>query len=157
MVAQHGWKSQPSPRRGFTVVEASRETTGAPVVAAVHDSRQAARLFRSAVDEAMGRHCNLVVLDYGEVSLQEELDDETNDIDPRERATLRALRSNPHVRVIRSDPGVSDLAATVSYCESTKAGLLIVGADHIGSSSLDARLADRIFNGAFDVLVLTGP
>lgn len=156
-MARHGWKTRPSPRRGFTVVEASREQIGSPVVVALHDSFQSIRLFRCAVEEAMNRFRNLVVLDYGEVPLQEELDDDSFDIDPRERTSVRALWSNPHVRVVRIEPMESDLEKTVAYCESTKACLLVLAADHVGSSRLDAALADRIFRGAFDVLVLAGP
>lgn len=154
MVAAHGWKSKPSPRRGFTMVEASRTPTGSPVVVAVHDSTQAVRLFRMAIDEAMGRHRNLVVIDYGAPSLHDAIEDESTSLDPRERKTLRALRANQHVRVIRAQPVEPDLRRTVTYCESTNACLLIVGADHIGSSPIDAGLADRIFNGPFDVLVV---
>jgi hypothetical protein len=155
MVARHGWKSKPSPRRGFTVVEASREPTGCPIVLAVRDSVQAVRLFRMAVEEAMGRHRNLVVLDYGTTSLHDALEDESAEISPRERRTLRALQSNPHVRVIRAQPVDSALERTVAYCESTQACLLIIGAEQIGSASIDARLAQRMFNGNFDVLVVT--
>lgn len=155
MVAQHGWKSKPSPRRGFTVVEASRVPTGSPIVLAVHDSVRAVRLFRMAIDEAMGRHRNLVVLDYGATSLHDAIEDEASDIDPRERRVLRSLLANQHVRVIRVETPEPNLEATVAYCESTQACLLILGADHIGSSRIDPGLADRIFKGHFDVLVLT--
>lgn len=154
MVARYGWKSKPSPRRGFTVVEASRETTAMPVVVAVHDSPHAARLFRNALDEAMGRHRDLVVLDYGKVSLHEILAEESAEIEARERRALKALSSNPHVRVIRIEPDQSDLEKTVSYCESTHAALLILAADHIGADTIDANLASRLFNGKFDLLIV---
>lgn len=152
MLAHHGWKSKPSPRRGFTIVEAQRIETTSPVVVAVHDSIQAIPLFRAAVDEAMGRCRHLVVLDYGETSIREELADESNDIDPRERKTARTLLSNPHVRVIRADPVESDIERTVEYCESVKACLLVIGANDIAPP-----LAGRIFNADFDVLVLADP
>lgn len=154
MLAQHGWKSKPTPRRGFTIVEAQRVGATSPVVAAVHDSLQAIHLFRAAADEAMARCRHLVVLDYGERSLQGELADETNDIDPRERKTLRTLLSNPHVRVIRTDPVESDIERTVEYCESVETSLLVIGADHIGAEDITPSLTGRIFNADFDVLVL---
>lgn len=157
MVARHGWKSKPTPRRGFTVIEALRLETTSPVVAAVHDSLQAIHLFRAAAEEAMGRCRDLVVLDYGETSLQEKLAEETNDIAPRERKTVRTLLSNPHVRVIRADPVESGIARTVEYCESVEACLLVIGADHIGTEDITPSLKRRIFNANFDVLVLADP
>lgn len=158
MVArQHGWKSSPSPRRGFTVVEASRDETSSPVVAAVHDSLQAVRLFRTAAEEAMTRGRHLVVLDYGDSSLHDSLDDPANEVDARERSALRTLLSNPHVRVVRIEPVVTDLERTIAYCESVRACMLVLGADHMGSHELDATLASRIFDAEFDVLVLADP
>ena len=157
MLAQHGWKSKPTPRRGFTVVEARRVEATSPVVVALHDSLQAVHLFRAAADEAMGRCRHLLVLDYGETSLQEQLSDETNDIDPRERRILRTLLSKPHVRVIRADPVESDIERTLAYCESVKACLLVVGADHIEAEDITPSLPGRIFNADFDVLVLADP
>lgn len=157
MLGQHGWKSKPTPRRGFTVVEARRVGPASPVVAAVHDSLQGVHLFRAAADEAMSRCRHLVVLDYGERALHEELADETNDLDPRERKTLRTLLSNPHVRVIRTDPTKSDIERTVEYCESVEASLLVIGADHIGAEDLTPSLSGRIFKADLDVLVLADP
>jgi len=157
MLAPHGWKSKPTPRRGFTIVEAMRLESTSPVVVVLHDSLQAVDLFHAAADEAMGRCRNLMVLDYGETSLPEELADETNDIDPRERRTLRTLLSNPHVRVIRGNPTDADIEKTVAYCESVKASLLVIGADHIGEDDIAPSLPGRIFNADFDVLVLADP
>ncbi len=157
MLAQHGWKSKPTPRRGFTVVEAMRVENTSPVVVAVHDSLQAVQLFRAAADEAMGRCRHLVVLDYGETSLQEELANETIDIAPRERRTLRTLLSNPHVHVIRTKRVEADIERTIAHCESVKACLLVIGADHIGAEDITPSLSARIFNGGFDVLVLADP
>jgi hypothetical protein len=153
MLAQHGWKSKPSPRRGFTVVEASRELKESPVVVAVHDSTQALRLFRSALDEAMSRSRDLIVIDYGMTSLREELSDDSVEVDSGERSAMRALWANPHVRVVRVEPVDAELDKTISYCESVRASLLIIGADQV--STIDRELADRIFKGDFDVLVVT--
>jgi hypothetical protein len=155
MLAQGGWKSKPSPRRGFTVVEASRDPRELPVVAAVHDSARALRLFRSALDEAMSRSSDLVVLDYGVRSLRDELEGGSKEVDPRETSALRALWTNPHVHVLRIESAEANLEGTVSYCESVGASLLIIAADHINATDLDARLTQRIFNGDFDVLVIT--
>lgn len=155
MMAQYGWKSKPSPRRGFTVVEASREVARSPVVVAVRGSLQALRLFRSALDEAMTRSLDLIVLDYGVTTLRDELKDETRNVDPRERSAMRALWANPHVSVLRMNQTEVDLENTVSYCETVKASLLILGADQIGSTALAPSLTNRIFNGDFDVLVVT--
>lgn len=157
MMAPHGWKSKPTPRRGFTVVEAMRVENTSPVVVAVPDSLQAIHLFRAAAGEAMSRCRHLVVLDYGDTPLREKLTDETNDIDPRERRTLRTLLSNPHVRVIRGEPAEADIEKTVAYCESVKACLLVIGADHVGAESITPSLSGRIFNADFDVLVLADP
>lgn len=157
VVRQHGWKSSPSPRRGFTIVAASRDETSSPVVVAVHDALQAVRLFRTAAEEAMTRCRHLLVLDYGDSSLHEALDNPYGDIDARERSTLRTLLSNPHVRVVRIEPVESDLERTIAYCESVRACMLVLGADHIGSHQLDASLASRIFDAEFDVLVLADP
>ena len=159
MLAHHGWKAKPSPRRGFTMVEASRELAESPVVVAVHDPLHGIRLFRSALDEAMGRARDLLVLDYGATPLRNQLDRE--DVDPREQSALRALWSNPHVRVVRVDPGKANIATTIAFCESLRASLLILAADHIDPATLDPGLIRRVFDGAFDVLVLaespTGP
>lgn len=154
MLAQHGWKSKPTPRRGFTVVEARRVENTSPVVVAVHDSLQAIQLFRTAADEAMGRCRHLVVLDYGERPLQEKLADETIDIEPRERRALRTLLSNPHVRVFRAKPVEADIEKTVAYCESVEASLLVIGADQVGEEDITQSLFPRIFSADFDVLVL---
>ena len=152
MLAQHGWKAKPSPRRGFTMVDASRDLAESPVVVAVHDSLQVIRLFRSALDEAMGRARDLLVLDYGAAPLRSQLDREG--VDPREQSALRALWSNPHVRVVRVDPGEANITTTVALCESLRASLLILAADHIDPAKLDPGLIRQIFDGAFDVLVL---
>lgn len=157
MLAQHGWKSKPTPRRGFTVVESRRVEAASPVVVAVHDSLRAVHLFRAAADEAMARCRHLLVLDYGETSLQEQLSDETNDLDRRERRTLRTLLSNPHVHDIGGRPAEADIEKTVAYCESVKACLLVVGADHIGAEDITPSLSGRIFDADFDVLVLADP
>ena len=155
MPARHGWKLRPSPRPGFTVVEASRELSTAPVVVALHDSLHAFRLFRSGVDEAMGRACDLVVLDFGELPLREQL--RATPEQHHEINSLRALCSNPHVKVIRQHPGENGLERVVSLCESVGASLLILGADYASSSSLDGALTTRLFRGLFDVLVITDP
>ncbi len=155
MPPRHGWKLGPSPRRGFTVLEASRDLSTAPVVVALHDSMHSLLLFRSGVDEAMGKACNLVVLDFGELPLREQLRATSG---PRhEIDALRALCANPHVRVIRRDPGESSLERVVSFCESVGASLLILGADYASSSTLDNALTTRLFRGLFDVLVITDP
>lgn len=156
MLAPHGWKSNPSPRRGFTVVEASREVSTSPVVVAVRDSTHALRLFRTALDEAMTRAHDLVVLDYGTTSLRDALQGESADVNERERRAMRALWTNQHVNVLRQEPLEWDLGRTVSYCESVNASLIVVGADEFGSASIDPDLANRLFNAEFDVLVVTG-
>lgn len=157
MVARHGWKSQPTPRRGFTIIEALRTEITSPVVVAVHDSLLAIHLFQTAAEEAMSRCRHLVVLDYGERSLQQELADEGNEIDPRKRKSLRTLLSNPHVRVIRIEPAESGLEKTIEYCESVDPCLLVIGADHLGAKDVAPSLGARIFNADFDVLVLADP
>jgi hypothetical protein len=154
-MVQHGWKAKPSPRRGFTVVEASRELAEAPVVMAVHDSTQGIHLFRAALDEAISRSTDLVVLDYGATSLHDEIEDESREIDPRARSDMRALWTNPHVRVERLDPVEASLERTVSYCESNEASMLIIGAAEMSRSPLEKDLAKRMFHGEFDVLVVT--
>lgn len=154
MLPRHGWKSSPSPRRGFTFVEATRGISASPVVVAVHDSTVAMRLFRSALDEAISRSRDLIVLDYGERSLHDELEDEESEVDERERHTMRVLWSNPHVHVIRIEPPESDLEKTVSYCETVRACLLVLGADHVASAGT-VDLSERIFGGSFDLLILT--
>lgn len=155
MLARHGWKLRPSPRRGFTVLERSRELSTAPVVVALHDSMHAFRLFRSGIDEAMGRVCDLVVLDFGELPLREQL--RATSGPHHEINALRALCSNPHVRFVRQDPGENSLELVVSFCESVGASLLILGADYASSSSLDGALTTRLFRGLFDVLMITDP
>jgi hypothetical protein len=154
-MAQNGWKARPSPRRGFTVVEASRELAEAPVVTAVHDSAQGVHLFRTALDEAISRSTDLVVLDYGATSLRDELEDESTEVDPRARSDMRALWANPHVQVVRVEPVEASLERTVAYCESIKASLLIIGAAHMSEGPPEMELANRIFHGDFDVLVVT--
>lgn len=153
MLARHGWKRNPTPRRGFTVVEASREAVGAPVVVALHDADRAVHLFRSAVEESMGRLCDLVVLDFGENSLREQL--VSTSAPTRELNELRAFCANPHVRLIRQHPADASVERTVSYCESIGACLLILGADFASSAAMDTALAGRLFRGAFDLLIVT--
>lgn len=148
MLTQHGWKPNPSPRRGFTFVEFLREAVARPIVVVIPETPNAFRLFRTAVDEAIGRSLDLIVLDCGHVPLSDRM--RAGD-DQREMATLRSLWSNPHVRVVRDD--ASDLERVLAFCESAGAVLLVLGADHIAASVVDL---DRIFNCDFDVLVVTG-
>lgn len=155
MMAYSGWKEGPAPRPGFTLVEAKHEQAESPVVVAVHDSTQAIRLFRAGLDEAMSRSSVLVVLDYGTPSLREQLEDRSQNGESRERSHMRALWANSHVRMEQVEPETGDLESTVSYCEAIRASLLIVGADHISGDTLDSGLADRIFNGDFDVLMVS--
>jgi len=151
MLTQHGWKSEPSPRRGFTMVDATRDVSSPPVVVAIHDSPHALRLFRSAVDEAMSRSLELMVLDYGTTPLYDKIDNDAEMLDERERSTLRTLSANSHVHVVRETPMVPDLGKTISYCESMSATMLVLSADDLGSADVDT---ERIFNGDFDVLVI---
>jgi hypothetical protein len=152
MLARHGWKLRPSPRRGFTVLEASREGATAPVVVALHDSDHALQLFRSAIHESMGRACALVVLDFAELSLREQLQAASQPLS--EINALRAFCSNPHVQVIRQEVGTG-LERVIAYCESAGASLLILNADYASSSADDPALTRRLFQGWFDVLMIT--
>jgi hypothetical protein len=154
MLTPHGWKSRLSPRRGFTVLQAQLELSP-PVVLALHSSVQALGLFRSAVEEAMGRGRRLVVIDYGSVPLHDLLWDESEDVDPRESKALRAVWANPNVQVTRVDNLHSGISDAVSYCEAHEAALLIVAAEVLGSLANDQELSPRIFSGDFDLLVLT--
>jgi hypothetical protein len=154
MLTPYGWKSRLSPRRGFTVLQARIELSP-PVVLALHDSPQPLGLFRSAIEEARGRYLRLVVLDYGVVPLKDLLWDDSDDSDPREQRALRALWSNPHVRVIRAENLAGGLLDAVGYCESHQASLLIVAADVLASVAKDPELGPRIFHADFDLLVVT--
>jgi hypothetical protein len=154
MLARHGWKLRPSPRRGFTVLEASRDLATSPVVVALHDSDHAFQLFRAGIYESMGRACDLVVLDFAELSLREQL--QTGSHPLSEINDLRAFCSNPHVRVIRQDLETG-LERVIAYCESAGASLLILSADYASSSADDPALTRRLFRGWFDVLMITDP
>jgi hypothetical protein len=103
----------------------------------------------------MSRVCDLVVLDYGNTPLRDEIEGGATGIQPKEANAMRALWTNPHLRVVRVEPADAHLEKTISYCESVEASLLIIGADHISSAGIDAALADRIFNSNFDVLIIT--
>lgn len=154
MLTPHGWKSRLSPRRGFTVLQARLELSP-PVVLALHDSLQALGLFRSAIDEAMGRCRRLVVLDYGAVPLHDLVRDGSEDLDPRERKAMRAVWANPNVEVIRAENLDTGISEAVEYCESHEASLLIVAAEVLASLATDPDLGPRIFNADFDLLVVT--
>jgi hypothetical protein len=154
MLTPHGWKSRLSPRRGFTVLQA-RVDRSPPVVLALHDSQQALGMFRSAIEEAKSRNLRLVVLDYGVVPLHDLLWNGSDDSDARERQALRALWSNPHVRVVRAATPGAGIREAVDYCESNQASLLIVAADVVASVATDHELGPRIFNAEFDLLVVT--
>ncbi|HSM43977.1 MAG TPA: hypothetical protein VK969_03055 [Acidimicrobiia bacterium] len=151
MLARHGWKLRPSPRRGFTVLEASRDDATAPVVVALHDSDHALQLFRSGIHESMGRACDLVVLDFAELPLREQLQATPHPL--AEMNALRAFCSNPHVRVIRQED--TSLERVIAYCESTGASLLILSADFASALAEDSTLTRRLFRGWFDVLMIT--
>lgn len=153
MLSRHGWKLRPSPRRGFTVLEASRDIATAPVVVAIHDSDHALQLFRSGIHESMGRACDLVVLDFAEPSLREQLQAASQPLS--EINALRAFCSNPHVRVIREEK--TGLERVIAYCESAGASLLILSADYASSSADDSAVSRRLFRGWFDVLMITDP
>lgn len=101
----------------------------------------------------MGRLCDLVVLDFGQYPLREQL--VTTSAPTRELNELRAFCANPHVRVIRQHPADASVERTVSYCESIGACLLILGADFASSAAMDIALAGRLFRGAFDLLIVT--
>jgi hypothetical protein len=154
MLAPHGWKSRPSPRRGFTVLQARLENSP-PVVLALHDSVQAVALFRSAIEEAMGRSRRLVVIDYGAVPLHDLLWDASDDPDPRDGQALRALWANPNVQVARAENIEAGISEAVAYCESHEASLLVVAAEVLASLISDLDLGPKIFNADFDLLVVT--
>ena len=154
MLARHGWKLRPSPRRGFTVLEASRDVATAPVVVALHDSDHALHLFRSGIHESMGRACNLVVLDFAELPLRQQLQATPHPL--AEMNALRAFCSNPHVRVIRQGLDTS-LEGVIAFCESAGASLLLLSADFASASAEDPALTRRLFRGWFDVLMITEP
>lgn len=152
MLAPHGWKSRLTPRRGFTVVQAVQETQP-PVVVALHDSAQSLHLFQAALDEAMSRSIGLVVLDFGPVSLHDQLT-ESGDVSPGEHR-LKAMMVNSHVHVIRTETFDSGLESTLSFCESHEATLLIVSADFLADAAADPSLRSRVFSERFDLLVVT--
>ena len=156
MLTPHGWKSRLSPRRGFTVLQARLENSP-PVVLALHDSVQAAALFRSAIEEAMGRCRRLVVVDYGTVPLHDLLWDASDDLDPREAQALRAVWANPNVRVVRAENLDAGISEAVAFCESHEASLLIVAAEVLASLVNDRDLGPKIFKADFDLLVVTDP
>jgi hypothetical protein len=156
MLTPHGWKSRLSPRRGFTVLQARLENSP-PVVLALHDSDQAAALFRSAIEEAMGRCRRLVVVDYGTVPLHDLLWSVTDEMDPREGRDLRAVWANPNVRVIRAENINAGISEAVAYCETHEASLLIVAAEVLASLVSDRDLGPKIFKADFDLLVVTDP
>lgn len=133
------------------MVEASRDVSSPPVVVTIHDSPHALRLFRSAVDEAMARSLELIVLDYGATPLQDRIGDDDELLDERERSTLRTLWANSHVHVVREEPMDPDLGKTLAYCESISATMLVLSAEDLGSAVVDT---ERIFNSDFDVLVI---
>lgn len=120
---------------------------------AIDDSTRAMKLFRSALDEAMSRSIPLVVLDCGEVSLHDQL--WGSDLDSPEHLALKSLWTNPHVRVIRPEDFESTIEATVSYCQSNEATLLVLSAEHLASAAADKALGERLFSGEFDLLVVT--
>lgn len=136
------------------MLEASRDSATAPVVVALHDSDHALQLFRSGVYESMGRACDLVVLDFAELSLREQLQAASQPLS--EINALRAFCSNPHVRVIRQELGTG-LERVIAYCESAGASLLILSAEYASSSADDPALTRRLFRGWFDVLMITDP
>ena len=134
------------------MVAADRETTQSPVVLGIDEPERGSWLLRPALDEAMGRSCELVVLDFAEIGLQGWLRAraETGD---REVAALHTLASNPHVKIIPLELEADMLEHTVTYCESVRAGLLVIGAEQL-APSIDRGLSKRIFAGEFDVLVV---
>lgn len=138
------------------MVDASRDVALSPVVVAVPDMPQATRLFRLALDEAMTRTRELVVLDHGTIPLRDAMEGEPPGIGSREQAVLRALSSNPHVRLIRTEPVAPvDIGHVVRYCETIRASLLVLAAEQIDVAALDAALSQRLFGADFDLLVVT--
>jgi hypothetical protein len=134
------------------VVAADRETTQSPVVLAIDEPERGASLLRSALDEAMGRTCELVVLDYGENGLQGWLRDRAEAGD-REISGLHTLVCNPHVKIVPVEHETDTLEHAVAYCESVQAGLLVIGAEQLPLTN-EPGLSDRVFSGEFDVLVV---
>jgi len=110
-------------------------------------------LLRSALDEAMSRGIRLVVLDCGAVSLHDRLWD--SDFNSQDHRTLKGLWINPHVSVIRVEEFESSIEATISYCESHEATLLVVSADLLAAAATDENLSPSLFSGEFDLLVVT--
>jgi hypothetical protein len=121
-------------------------------VLAIDDPERGSSLLRSALDEAMGRSCELVVLDFGESELQDWLRDGAEAGD-RELSSLHTLVCNPHVKIVPVEPETDALEHAVTYSESVQAALLVIGAEQL-PSSIDRGLSDRIFAGEFDVLVV---
>jgi hypothetical protein len=134
------------------VVAADHEATQSPVVVAISEPSRGSWLLRSALDEAMGRSCELVVLDHSEVGLQGWLRDQA-DAGDRDIAGLASMSVNPHVNIIPVGPENDAIEQTVTYCETVQAGLLVMGAEQL-PPTIDRRLSARIFSGGFDVLVV---
>jgi hypothetical protein len=134
------------------VVAADRETTQSPVVLAIDEPERGSSLLRSALDEAMGRSCELVVLDCGESGLQDWLRDRAEAGD-REISGLHTSVCNPHVKIVPVEPETDALEHAVSYSESVQAGLLVIGTEQL-PPTIERGLSDRIFAGEFDVLVV---
>lgn len=149
--SSQGWRSGLSPRRGFTAIQARRESDP-PVVLALDAAHRSLRLFGSALAEAMGRSVALVVLDYGETSLQDLLNSPATTPENRH---LRALATSPHVDLRRVDDLGSAIHATISYCEQHPVSLLVVSADLLGRATADPELGRRVLEGHFDLLVVT--
>ncbi|MGH3650487.1 MAG: hypothetical protein ACRDU9_07220 [Acidimicrobiia bacterium] len=156
MLARNGWRSQPSPRRGFTVVEAAHDFSHGPVVVVIDDSPHTFDLFLSAADEAMARSRDLIVLDLGSVSLSDRIADEMSETDSREDSAIRAVLANPHVKVVRVKPANVPLGSVLRYCERLAPSLLVLSALQLDVDTLDAALVHRIFSSGFDVLIMTG-
>jgi hypothetical protein len=156
MLARNGWRSRPSPRRGFTLVEAAHDFSHGPVVVVIDDSPHSFQLFRSAADEAMARSRDLIVLDLGSVSLSSRIDDELGEAATREHSAIRAVWANPHVKVVRVKPVEVAMGSVLRYCERLAPSLLVLSALQLDLEALDAVLVQRIFGSGFDVLIMTG-
>jgi hypothetical protein len=137
MVTLAGWRSAPTPRRGFTVVAASHEEVAAAVVVPLTNPGVAPRLVHAALDEARVRICEVVVLEF---------------VDTNDDEGLRSIMATSRVNLVSVDTVDSPLEHTVGYCESIEAGLLVIHAESI--PDLDPKLARRVFRGTFDVLVV---
>lgn len=125
-MAQPLWDQQPSPRRGFTLVQEARAVKVGPVVVCSDGSVESLRAVESAAREALPRSASMTVLDHGVPGLRQMVAHPAAGSQEALMAAVAGALQNPRVEVLQEASAEPDLDVVSKYCKEVHASLLVL-------------------------------